>query len=256
MQTAAKASGLRELLRHVPELRQPDGPMKAVLAVTAGFSGAYGPMERLDRWGPGGSALGQALASFALWRLGRSLYYGAAKDRKVYGAQAYSRAFFQLVLPSAGGMAALLAHIATVPPGWRLPRLPSYLGAFYLLATGLALTGRAAAVLGIDATMMVHTYVPSGDRQQRKAVYSHLRHPFYAGLARVGLGIALARRSLAATLAALGFAALLRVWAGMEEHELLERSSGSYAAYRAQVPALMPPTPRAELELLRELARG
>lgn len=247
--------GLRDLLRQLPELRDPEGPTKAVLALSAGFTGLYGPMKRLDRWGPGGMALGQAFAFFALWRLGRSLFFGAAKDRQVHGTEAYGHAFFHLVLPVAGGFAALMTHIATVPPGRRLPRIPSLALAFYLLATGLALAVRAVAVLGIDATMMVHTWVPRDGRQQRSAAYQHLRHPFYGGLARVALGIALTRRSLTAALLALGFSGWLTVWSGMEERELVERFGAAYEEYRLGVPALMPRSPRAEWEMLKTLAQ-
>lgn len=248
--------GLRDLLRRLPELRRPEGPSTAVLALAAGFSGLYGPMQRLDRWGPAGMALGQGFAFFALWRLGRSLFFGAEKDRQVHGDDTYSHAFFHLVLPIVGGFAALITHIATVAPGRRLPRIPSFLLAFYLLASGLALAVRAVAALGIDATMMVHTYFPRDGRQQRRAAYQHLRHPLYGGLGRAALGIALARRSLTALLLAVGFLGWLRAWSGMEERELLDRFGPEYEAYRLSVPALAPRSPQAELELLRDLARN
>jgi protein-S-isoprenylcysteine O-methyltransferase Ste14 len=115
---------------------------------------------------------------------------------------------------------------------------------------------RAVQVAGVDTLLGAYSYFPDEGRFLRWSVYEALRHPAYAGLARLALAFGLWNSSAYALLLAVLFVAVWQpLWYGIEERELVERLGDDYRAYRERVPALVPASPADELTVLEAIVR-
>ncbi len=87
----------------------------------------------------------------------------------------------------------------------------------------------------------LYVYHPEEGRIIDSKIYGILRHPVYAGVLRVAIGLALINgnaNSIAfAILLPLGVIGWIRL---VEERELIERFGRSYLDYRKRVPAFFP----------------
>lgn len=248
--------GVRALRRKLPALREPEGLSRALLTAGGAFGAAYGQMKALDRWGTPGSALGQGLIFATILRLVRSALRSGPRSRRQHGDLAYQHAFYTYLLPAAGAAAASLAHIVTVPGPRAVPLVAALAPGLYLVATGAGLWLRTMRTLGVDTASAVYVYFPEEGRQIRSGAYGVLRHPLYAAVSRMVLGIALLRgrlRSMLLALMALGF---FHVAVRFEERELEQRFGRSYEQYEAEVPALIPDSIERERQVLNVIAAG
>jgi protein-S-isoprenylcysteine O-methyltransferase Ste14 len=110
-----------------------------------------------------------------------------------------------------------------------------------MLVVGAGLWIRGILAFGMDNLALLYVYFPEEGKLVNSNIYSVLRHPVYAGVLRVIIGLALINgnaNSIAFILfAPLGLTGWIRL---VEEKELLERFGASYADYRKRVPAFWP----------------
>ena len=110
-----------------------------------------------------------------------------------------------------------------------------------MLIVGVMLWVRGISAFGMDNLALLYVYYPEEGRIVDANIYSVLRHPVYAGVLRVIIGLALLNgnaNSMAFILfAPLGLFGWIRL---VEEKELIERFGGSYLDYRKRVPAFWP----------------
>jgi protein-S-isoprenylcysteine O-methyltransferase Ste14 len=127
----------------------------------------------------------------------------------------------------------------SIPHGWWTDIFVPLGWLMILIGAGLAMRGVFA--FGMDNVAMLYVYYPEDGRIVNLNIYSVLRHPVYAGVLRVVIGLGL----LNGNANALAFIILLPLlvfgWLRfVEEKELIERFGGAYLDYRARVPAFWP----------------
>lgn len=133
---------------------------------------------------------------------------------------------------------ALLIVIVLLPTGDAWP-VPSWLD-----TVGLALevAGAAAllvAILNLGRSLTpLPTPVPHGELRVG-GLYRWVRHPIYAGIIALVVGVTLRSASVLVTLASLGLIAWFMLKARWEEEHLVRRYPG-YAAYAARTPRFVP----------------
>jgi len=132
----------------------------------------------------------------------------------------------------------LLAVIVVLPPGsaWFVP------GWLDSVAFGLEVIGAMVLLLAIvnlgRSLTPLPTPVPHGELKVR-GLYRFVRHPIYAGIIALVVGIAVRSASLAvlgATIALIGWFMVKARW---EEQHLAQRYPG-YATYAAHTPRFVP----------------
>jgi protein-S-isoprenylcysteine O-methyltransferase Ste14 len=100
---------------------------------------------------------------------------------------------------------------------------------------------RSVFAFGADNLALLYVYHPEEGKIINSSIYSILRHPVYAGVLRVGIGLALlngnANAIAFAILMPLGFTGWILL---VEEKELIERFGQSYLDYRKHTPAFWP----------------
>jgi protein-S-isoprenylcysteine O-methyltransferase Ste14 len=161
-----------------------------------------------------------------------------------YGELAYRNAFVRFVLPGLATIFADIAH-AGYMDGPLIPR-GGWVSVFYglgwlMLAVGAALWMRAVFTFGADNLALLYVYYPQEGRIVNSSIYKILRHPVYAGVLRVGIGLALLNGNAFsitfALLMPLGLTGWIRL---VEERELIERFGQGYLDYRKSTPAFWP----------------
>ena len=84
---------------------------------------------------------------------------------------------------------------------------------------------------------MLYVYFPEESRLVDHKIYNILRHPAYASVQRIAIGLALLNGNWFALASALIFALGLWGWVRLvEERELIERFGPAYVEYRQLVP--------------------
>lgn len=166
-----------------------------------------------------------------------------------------------LAIPFVAGFIALVYVVGVVvvlagglPWELSLPLWVRVVGAVVLLA-GLAFTGWAGWFRGWRATLesshatlvKLLRHRPLEERHGRTeplvvaGPYRHVRHPMYAGVVLLALGIALAVDRTAALVAALVLWAWFYFVLGpFEERELVALFGGAYVDYMRRTPRLLP----------------
>src|SRR5574341_731859 len=247
--------GMDQLRRHVPDLQTRDGEARLGLTFAAMFTLVTLFFTWVDRafpeWMPDGEIVFLALGFLVM-----SLFFSRKKIyQQKYGELAYPRAFAHYALPGLAIIIASIAHLAymsgpVIPDVWWKPVLTWAGWAFVIV--GAALWARGVATFGADNLALLYVYFPKEGKLVNSSIYSVLRHPLYAAVLRLAIGLALLSANwyslLVAALMPLGLTGWIRL---VEEKELLERFP-DYAEYRKRVPAFWP-KPRDLIKFFRFL---
>lgn len=197
----------------------------------------------VDPYVPGGAPVVQIFLE-VLWLF--LMVWGLLGHRKVYreryGEKAYRKMvlhffFWAGILMIAGALRPIWVEGPLM--GW-LPLWLRILLGIYLMVVGFLLEFRGVKALGIDQVVLVYTVFPERARHVQSELYQFLRHPLYAALSHVALGIAVLSGTLPGLLCALVFVTKLWIWSKIEEKELVEKFGESYLEYRKKVPAFIP----------------
>jgi protein-S-isoprenylcysteine O-methyltransferase Ste14 len=235
--------GMDILAKYVPKLNSLSGRVRIVLyalflltAVTTYFV----VTDNIPTWSIDSQIIITALGFLVL-----SLFFSckqAYKER--YGKLAYRNAFAHYVMLGLALIFGAVAHAGymngpEIPQGW-WSIVFSALG-WIALIIGSILCVRSILAFGADNLALLYVYHPEKGRIINSSIYSVLRHPIYAGVLRLFIGLALINgnaNSIAfAILIPLGFVGWPRL---VEEKELIERFGGAYIDYRKQIPAFFP----------------
>ncbi|MFO0910449.1 MAG: methyltransferase [Isosphaeraceae bacterium] len=223
----------------VPEMRRPGfAGFWLTLVVATGMGLVLAGVELGQRlaWGAllwqailvGGLVLG---AYCGFWRHRQSY-------RARYGDEAYRRLFFRFVSPTA---ALIVASAWTPLAGTQGPRLPDALAwclVVYLLATAALIAARGRELFwNLDLRAFVYSVFPDRGIWVASPLFDRLRHPIYSAAVRSILAVALLRNNVEAIACALLVCLAFRVWAAVEDAEMIERYP-AYEDYRRAVPAL------------------
>lgn len=200
-------------------------------------------LPRVDLLVPGGAPIVQLFLE-GIW-LGLMVFglLGQRQNyRQKYGELAYQKIALHFFIP-----AGILMFNGVLRPIWVVGEavvwFPFWLRlvlGIYFCSVGLLLEYRGVKVLEIDRVVLVYTVFPERGRLVDSALYQFLRHPLYAALAHLGLGMALLSGTRDGFFCFLVFAAKLWIWSKLEEKELVERLGESYKEYMKKVPAFIP----------------
>jgi protein-S-isoprenylcysteine O-methyltransferase Ste14 len=181
----------------------------------------------------------------ALGFLVLSLFFSRKQVYKgKYKELAYRNAFAHYAMPGQALIMAAIAHAAYmngpfIPQGWWT--IIFFMLGWLMLCIGVILWIRSVFTFGADNLALLYVYYTEEGRIVDTNIYGILRHPIYAGVLRVGIGLALlngnANAIAFATLLPLGFTGWIRL---VEEKELIERFGQSYLDYRKHIPAFWP----------------
>jgi protein-S-isoprenylcysteine O-methyltransferase Ste14 len=238
-----KLKGMDILSKYVPELNSTNG--KARVALYALFLFALTTLyfiltDNIPTWSIDSeiiiSALGFLILSFFFSR--KKVY------KEKYKELAYRNAFAHYAMPGLALLFGAVAHAGYmngpfVPQGWWTIVFLA-LG-WFMLSTGALLWVRSIFTFGVDNLALLYVYHPEEGRIINSSIYSILRHPIYAGVLRVVIGLALLNGNANAIafiiFVPLGFSSWVRL---IEEKELIERFGQPYLDYRKHTPAFWP----------------
>ncbi len=246
--------GWTALVEHLPEISTPRGFLRAALMILLPFGLALGALWFLRPK----SALFTLIAQIAVLMLARLLLADLLRP----GRRAYAEAFFNRFLPTIGLHAATVLFILTSSAAGAVYErmFPPFLGGLvflYLAVTGAGLLWRAGREAGIETLANLYVYFPDDAAPVSSSVYGEIRHPWFAGLARVALAFAaLNGAAFAMVLAMLFVFVYLPSWIQLEEPELAERFGESYASVAAGRPAMFPSSLAGEVDLVRRVFLG
>jgi protein-S-isoprenylcysteine O-methyltransferase Ste14 len=236
--------GFEALKKHVPGLHSTKRciaiGLTALACLLAGLSflylvDAYWPDYTMD------GSVELALLGFLLLAV---FFRQKTRLRKRHGKKAYPVAFGRFVLTGLPFIFASIAHIAympgpDLPVGWWT--LAIILLGWYLSIAGATLWLRSILAFGVDNLVMLYVYHPEESRVVDSSIYAVIRHPVYAGVIRLGLGLALLNNNWFALTCAILLWMGLTIWIGfIEEKELIERFGQGYVEYRQKTPAFWP----------------
>jgi len=240
-----KFKGVQELRAHVPDFSSPARIIWIGVLAMGAFSLTTIFFIFVKRYIPDWSLDGQVIIITLGFLLMRMFFTHKKTYMLRYGELAYRNAFFHFALPGLALVFASVAHIGYMP-GPTLPRLwwtslfP--IAGWYFVLLGATLWIRAILAFGIDYLTMLYVYYPEKSRRVDNNIYAVIRHPVYAGVLRLGIGLALLNGnafSLFFGLLLLPFG--LTAWTRLvEERELIERFGSDYAEYRKTIPAFWP----------------
>ena len=232
-----------QLRKYVPELNTPGGQARIGLIVLLFFTlttAYFVTTDRIPTW-----SMDSQVLIFAIGFLIMSRFFFKKKEYQArYKELAYRNALGRFVLPGLAIIFAAIAHIAymngpRIPSGWW--SLPMEVLGWLILIVGAALWLRSIFAFGADNLVMLYVYYPQEGRMVASSIYDVLRHPVYAAVLRVGIGLALLNSNAFtltfAILMPLGLTGWIRL---VEEKELIERFGQSYLDYRKRVPAFWP----------------
>ena len=237
--------GLEELRNHVPDLRSPvRSAWIGILAATIFtlMSDFYILVNRiLPIWGPDGQIIFTTIGFLLL----RMFFTRKKVYIERYGDLAYRNAFGRFALPGLMLIFASVAYTGYIP-GPRIPiswwaSVTPYLG-WYFLLVGVTLWIRTILTFGLDNLAMLYVYFPERGHRVASSMYEMLRHPVYAGVLRLGMGLAFLNGNIFAIIFGLLILPLgLNAWVRLvEEKELIERFGNDYVEYRKVTPAFWP----------------
>ncbi len=235
--------GMDQLRRHIPDLNSRSGNIRVGLYALGLFllvTFYFITTDQIPTW-----SIDSQIVVLALGFLVMGLFFSRKKSYKEkYGELAYRNAFAHYGLPGLALILAAVAHAGymngpQIPPGWWT--LVFTLLGWLMLIIGAALWVRSIFAFGADNLALLYVYYPEEGQIVNSSIYSILRHPVYAGVLRIGIGLAL----LNGNANALAFAILMPLglfgWIRLvEEKELIERFGQPYLEYRKRIPAFWP----------------
>jgi len=238
-----KFKGIDILSKYVPELKSVSGKVRIALyalillaAVTAYFI----ITDHIPTW-----SIDSQIIIVALGFLVISLFFSRKQSYKEkYKGLAYRNAFAHYGMPGLALIMAAVAHAGymngpRIPQGWWT--IIFFVLGWFILCSGAMLWIRSVFAFGADKLALLYVYHPEEGKIINSSIYSILRHPVYAGVLRVGIGLALlngnANAIAFAILMPLGFTGWILL---VEEKELIERFGQSYLDYRKHTPAFWP----------------
>jgi protein-S-isoprenylcysteine O-methyltransferase Ste14 len=237
-------SGFEALKKHVPALHSTKSRITIAATALACFLAGLSFLYLVDTYWPDYTMDGSVELALLGFLLLAMFFRQKTRLRERYGEKAYPIAFGRFILTGLPFIFATTAHIAympgpDLPTGWWT--LAIILLGWYFAIAGATLWLRAIFALGVDNLVMLYVYHPEESRVVDSSIYAIIRHPVYAGVIRLALGLAL----LNTNWFALTFAVLLwmglTVWIGfIEERELTERFGKGYGEYRQKTPAFWP----------------
>lgn len=233
--------GFDTLARHVPELSSTTGGIKlfATFASIFALTTLYFIItDQIPTW-----TLDSQIVITALGYLILSRFFTQKKTLlEKHKDLAFAKAFKQFVLPGLAVFAAMVLHITYMNgPKFTQPVITTFLNwlGWFCIFIGASLFIRGSTTLGIDNTAMLYVYFPNREII-RASIYGIIRHPIYAGMLRICIGLACLNRGIFALTFILILPILLFGWLRLvEEKELIERFP-NYVEYRKQVPAFFP----------------
>lgn len=255
-----KVKGLQELRAHMPDLRSTTSSLLIGLLAIGIFSLTTLFFLNVNHYIPDWSLDGQVIIMTLGFLLVRMFFTHKKAYAIRYGEMAYRNAFLRFVLP---GLALIFASVAYIGymPGPILPRLWwnslfPLLG-WYFVLLGVALWIRSIFAFGLDNLTMLYVYYPEKGRRVDNNIYAVIRHPVYAGVLRLGIGLAFLNGNVFSLffgllLLPLAFTSWVRL---VEERELIERFGSGYGEYRTEVPAFWP-RPRDWIKFFRFVLKG
>jgi protein-S-isoprenylcysteine O-methyltransferase Ste14 len=235
--------GMDNLSKHVPELNSTNGRIRIGLYAFIMFAlvTAYFIItDQIPTW-----SIDSQIIIIALGFLVLSLFF-TRKQRyqENYKELAYRYAFAHYAIPGLALLMAAIAHAGYmngpyIPTGWWTIVFLA-LG-WFMFCAGAILWIRSVFAFGADNLALLYVYYPEEGGIINSSIYGVLRHPIYAGVLRMGIGLALlngnANAIAFAILLPLGFTGWIRL---VEEQELIERFGQSYLEYRKRTPAFWP----------------
>lgn len=238
-----KFKGMDQLEKHFPDLKTTGGRVRIGLYALALFilvAAYFIVSDNIPTW-----SIDSQIIIVALGFLIMSMFFSRRGGyREKYKELAYRHAFVHFCIPGLALILSAVAHAAYmngpfVPRGWWTTVFIA-LG-WFMLVSGAALWIRSIFAFGADNLSLLYVYYPEEGEIVNSSIYGVLRHPVYAGVLRVGIGLAL----LNGNANALAFALLMPLglfsWIRLaEERELIERFGKSYLEYRIKVPAFWP----------------
>jgi len=235
--------GMDRLRRHVPDLRSPRGLIRVVLYLLGWVllvTYYFLLTDQIPTW-----SIDSQIIIFTVGFALLSMFFSRKKIyQEKYKGLAYRNAFAHFAIPGLGFIIAAVIHAGYmngpfVPRGW-WTIIFLVLG-WLMLITGIALWLRSILTFGFDNLALLYVYFPEEGQIVNSSIYSILRHPIYAGVLRIGIGLALlngnANALAFAILMPLGFFGWIRL---VEEKDLIQRFGESYVEYRKQIPAFWP----------------
>ena len=236
-------NGMEQLRKHVPDLHTPLGRVRIGLYLLAWFGLItlyFVISDNVPTW-----SIDSQIVILALGFLVLSFFFTRKKAyQEKYKELAYRNAFAHFGIPGLAIIMAAVAHAGYmngpfVPRGWWTTLF--FIIGLWLLIVGAALWIRSIFAFGFDNLALLYVYFPEEGKIVDSNIYSVLRHPVYAAVLRVIIGLALLNgngNSLAFIIfAPLGLFGWIRL---VEEKELIERFGTTYLDYRKRVPAFWP----------------
>jgi protein-S-isoprenylcysteine O-methyltransferase Ste14 len=227
-------------LSKLPDLRRPGPAGLALLrfVLTTGVGVAF--LVWFDRLFPGAPLVGQAIVAALAFGI-LALFFGQRRRlRERHGPLAYQTAIYLYGLAGMPLIPVMVTHPGFVGGERVLPLVIGLPIAIYLWAVGLLLFYRAIMTFGIDTLAVTYVYFPEEGRLVDSRIYSVLRHPLYAGVLRIGIGLGAWRGTPMSLAVAASLPVGLSLWLWLvEERELLERFGEGYREYRRRVPAFV-----------------
>jgi protein-S-isoprenylcysteine O-methyltransferase Ste14 len=227
-------------LSKLPDLRRPGPAALALLRFALTTTAGVAFLVWFDRLFPGAPLVGQMIVATLAFGILSLLIGQRHRLREHYGALAYQTAIYRYGLAGMPLIPVMITHPGFVGGERVLPLAISLPIALYLLAVGALLIYRAIMTFGIDTLAIVYVYFPEEGRLVDNRVYSVLRHPLYAGVLRVGIGLGVWSGTPMSLIVAASLPVGLSLWLWLvEERELLERFGQGYREYRRRVPAFV-----------------
>jgi protein-S-isoprenylcysteine O-methyltransferase Ste14 len=243
LEAMMKFKGLDILSKHVPELNSSGGRARIALYALILFTMVtiyFVITDNIPTW-----SIDSQIIIIALGFLVMSLFFSRKHAYiEKYKVLAYRNAFAHYAMPGLALILAAIAHAGYmngpfVPQGWWTTIF--FAIGWYMLYIGAILWIRSVFTFGADNLALLYVYHPEEGHIIDSNIYAILRHPIYAGVLRIGIGLALlngnANAIAFAILLPLGFTGWIRL---VEEKELIERFGKSYLDYRKRIPAFWP----------------
>ena len=184
--------GMDILAKHVPELNSAGGRVRTALYALAMFAlvTAYFIItDQIPTW-----SIDSQIIIIALGFLVMSLFFSRKQTyQEKYKELAYRNAFAHYAMPGLALIMAAIAHAGYmngpfVPQGWWT--IVFLVLGWFMLCIGAILWIRSVFAFGADNLALLYVYYPEEGKIINSSIYGILRHPVYAGVLRVGIGLA------------------------------------------------------------------